>query len=58
MILNIPHDFHGEIRDATGQTYTSAPDGTVEIPDEHVHDGFWGMGFTRAEPTVAKKKNG
>ena len=57
MKLNVPQDYTGAIRDAEGVQYAPV-DGVVEIPDEKVHDGFWGFGFTvYQEPVkVAKVK--
>lgn len=53
MKLKVPEDYQGEIKDADNVRYF-AKNGTVEIPDEKLHDGFWGMGFVRIEEPKAK----
>jgi len=53
MKLIVPKEYTGSIIDASGQTYAAAPDGTVDVPDELVHYGFWGCGFIRCPVAVA-----
>lgn len=46
MKLRVPDTFVGEVRDVDLLVYNIV-DGVVDIPDDKVHDGLWGMGFTQ-----------
>ena len=55
MKFKVPDTFTGSIIDSDGEFYIKGVDGTVDIPDDKVHDGFYGYGFERVE-VVAQEK--
>jgi hypothetical protein len=53
--FKVPATFTGKITDSDGAEYQKDASGNVTIPDDKVHDGLYGWGFSRVVPTISSK---
>lgn len=56
MQLKAPAGFTGRITDVDMKEYQPDANGVVTIPDDKMHNGLFGWGFTQVQPTAAVKQ--